>query len=214
MKFIYLSCLFAVYLAVSCKIESKKDEPTEVKERTEKNDDENRRYDDEDTDITKDENESNFKIDFKQGELIATDKLKGLFPKSLGRLDRTSLEGESSGAFGFKIATVKAEYERNDKNINLELIDFGGIPGIAQVIAAWSKSDIFHEDENGYEKVTEWNGHKAFEKSDKKSNTSSIAILFKDRFLISAKGDEISIDDLKDYLEDDFMDELEDLKIK
>ncbi|MEP7268671.1 MAG: hypothetical protein ABI844_13670, partial [Saprospiraceae bacterium] len=160
-----------------------------------------------------DEIKENFNFNLKQGDLLSTDKMKQLFPKSLDRLDRESIKAESTGAFGIKIATVKSVYRDNDKSVKLEIIDFGGIPGVAQMIAAWSKSDIYHEDEDGFEKVTEWKGHKAFEKSDLKDNSSSIAILYKNRFLINASADGMAIGKLKDALDDSFMDELDDLKI-
>lgn len=201
MKFFYFSLLILFTLSTSCKSE---------------------RHDNHDDKIANDEKsnspeekgeDKNRDFDFKEGELLPVSELKSLFPKSFGGLDRQTLKGESTGAFGFKLATVKSEYEEGEKEITLELIDFGGIPAVAQVIAAWSKSDIFHEDEDGYEKVAEWKGHKSFEKSDTKDNSSSLAILYKNRFLVSASGKNIPLDDLKDYLDDDFMDELDDLNI-
>jgi hypothetical protein len=202
MKFFYSSILLLLTLSTSCKFEKNNDHDEKVvqEEKPESSEEKN--------------DDVDFDFDLKQGELMPIGDLKSLFPKSMGRINRQSIKGESTGAFGFNLATVKSEFEEDDKEITLELIDFGGIPGIAQVIAAWSKSDLFHEDEDGFEKVAEWNGHKTFEKSDTKDNNSSIAILYKNRFLVSASARNISLDDLKDYLEDDFMDELDELKLK
>jgi len=202
MKIYFFSMLILFTLTTSCKSERVDDHNDKItNEKNPKRSEEKGDHEDHD-------------FDFKQGELVPVSDLKALFPKSFGGLDRQSINGESTGAFGFKLATVKSEYEEDDKEITLELIDFGGIPGVAQVIAAWSKSDIFHEDEDGYEKVAEWKGHKSFEKSDTRDNNSSIAILYKNRFLVSASGRNIPLDDLKDYLGEDFIDELDDLGIE
>lgn len=205
MKFFHLSLIILLFVNTACKFDRR--EVPDHDEKIDKNEKSNA------SDRDGKDDDEHIHIDFKQGELVPVSELKSLFPKSIGGLDRQSIKGESTGAFGFKLATVKSEFEEDEKEITLELIDFGGIPGVAQMIAAWSKSDIFHEDEDGYEKVSEWKGHKSFEKSDTKDNNSSIAFLYKNRFLISASAKDISLDDLKEYLDDDFMDELDDLEL-
>ncbi len=207
MKFYYVFIFILLALGSSCKFESRDTDAPDEKMVNEDNSVSSAEENENDSD-------EQLQIDFKQGELVPVSELKSLFPRKIGGLDRQSIKGESTGAFGFNLATVKSEFEDGKKEITLELIDFGGIPGVAQALAAWSKSDIFHEDEDGFEKVSEWKGHKSFEKSDTKDNNSSIALLYKNRFLISASARDISLDDLKEYLDDDFMDELDDLKLK
>jgi len=207
MKFNYLFIFILLALGSACKFESRDADAQDEKVINEDN-----------STSLAEENENDgdekIQIDFKHGELVPVSELKSLFPKKIGGLERQSIKGESTGAFGFNLATVKSEFEDDQKEITLELIDFGGIPGVAQALAAWTKSDMFHEDEDGFEKVSEWKGFKSFEKSDTKDNNSSIALLYKNRFLISASARDISLEDLKEYLDDDFMDELDHLKLK
>ncbi len=146
-------------------------------------------------------------------ELISLSDLKKLCPTTIDRIPRESIKAEGAGAFGFKINTVNGVYEKGDKRIKLDLIDFGGFSPALLGLAAWSATDIYREDDNGFERVIDWHGYKAFEKSDIKNNESSLSIIYKKRLVINVSADFIALDDLKSIVEDDIMHLLDDLDI-
>jgi len=147
-------------------------------------------------------------------KLVEIVDLKKLLPEKLNGLTRERIKGEGVGAPGFRMNQAEAEYEKGDKKIELHIIDFGGFGPAMLALASWTVTDIYHEDEDGYEKVTEWKGYKTFEKSNQKDKTSSVSIVYKNRLIVNAEADGMDIDDLKELLEDEILDELDDLDIK
>lgn len=147
-------------------------------------------------------------------KLVEIADLKKLLPEKLNGLTRERIKGEGVGALGFKMNQAEAEYEKGDKRIELHIIDFGGFGPAMLALASWTVTDIYREDEDGYEKVTEWKGYKTFEKSNQKDKTSSVSIIYKNRLIVNAEADGMDIDDLKELLEDEILDELDDLEIK
>lgn len=152
--------------------------------------------------------------DAKDIKLVEIAALKDLLPEELEGMDRERIEGEGVGALGFKMNQAEAEYEKGDKRLEIHLIDFGGFGPALVALASWSITNIYHEDEDGYEKVTEWKGYKIFEKSNTRDKSSSVSLIYKNRMIVNAEADEISIADLKELLEDEILDELDDLNIK
>ncbi|MBP7923743.1 MAG: hypothetical protein KA042_14575 [Saprospiraceae bacterium] len=153
-------------------------------------------------------------LNTKAGDLVSISDLREVFPSKVDGMARNSIKGEGVGAFGFKMNNVKSEYEDGDKRIKFELIDFGGFSPALVGLAAWSVADFYREDEDGFERVDTWKGYKSFEKSDSKNHTSSISIIVKDRIILNANADHMSLDDLKEAIDDDLLDEIESLKFK
>ncbi len=150
----------------------------------------------------------------KDVKLIEIAELKELLPEKLNGMSRERIKGEGVGALGFKMNQAEAEYEKGDKKIELHLIDFGGFGPAMLALASWTVTNIYHEDEDSYEKVTEWKGYKTFEKSSKNDRSSSVSIIYKNRLIVNAEAKGIPIEDLKELLEDEILDELDDLDIK
>lgn len=150
----------------------------------------------------------------KEVRLVDLADLKALLPKELDGMDREDLSGEGVGFMGFKMNKAEARYQKGDKSIKLSLIDFGGFSAALLGIAAWSVTDIYHEDDDGYEKSATWKGYKVFEKSNRKENTSSLALIFKNRLVMNVEADQVTIEKLKDILADEVLEDLEDLDLK
>jgi len=146
-------------------------------------------------------------------KLVEVSELKALLPDELAGMNRERLKGEGVGALGFKMTQAEAEYEKGEKKIELHIIDFGGFGPALFGLASWTLTNVYHENDDGYEKVTEWMGYKAFEKSNRKDKSSAISIIYKNRLIVNAEADGLDIKDLKEMLEDEIMDELDDLEI-
>ena len=141
-------------------------------------------------------------------------KLKELLPEEISGFKRTEASGEKSGAMGFTISTAEARYKGDDDaSVKVEIFDTGGVAGVATMsLAAWTMADIDKETENGYEKTTKLEGHKAFEKYDALNKSGELNVLVADRYVVNVNGNNVSVDKLKSILGDMDLEKLADLK--
>lgn len=130
-------------------------------------------------------------------------KLKDLLPEKLAGMSRTESTGEKSGAMGFTVSTAQAKYKgSSNESMNIEIVDTGGIAGVSTMaLAAWSIADIDKETTTGYERTTQIEGYKAFEKYDNDSKSGEINLLVADRYVVNVEGDNVTIDQLKEALQ-------------
>lgn len=135
--------------------------------------------------------------------------LKELLPADADGLPRKSATGEKTGTMGFKISTANGEYGNSDnsENIELSIVDAGGT-GAMMGMAAWSMIDVDKETENGYEKTGKMGDYKSYEKYDNSGKNGEIAVLIKNRFMVTAKGRGVSMEKIKASLEDIDLDKL------
>lgn len=206
MKNIFLLVFALLIFGSSCKSRQEKEEARRAEEQAEN------------IESSADQFAGDLKNMLNQGgaevRLVDLADLKALLPEDLDGMDRKNLSGEGMGFMGFKMNKAEARYEKGDKSINLSLIDFGGFSAALLGIAAWSVTDIYHEDDDGYEKSATWKGYKVFEKSNRKDNTSSLALIFKNRLVLNAEADQVTIEKLKDIISDDILEDLEDLNLE
>ena len=139
--------------------------------------------------------------------------LKDLLPSDADGLSRKEATGEKNGAAGFTVSTATGKYGNDDgsETIELTLVDGGG-SAMMIGLAAWSMIEVDKETENGYEKTTKMGDNKAYEKYDNNSKDGEIAVLINKRFIVTAKGHGVSMDKIKDAIEDVDLDKLADLK--
>lgn len=151
----------------------------------------------------------------KKGPVKTVDfrSLKELLPAEADGLDRKEATGEKNGAAGFTVSTATGKYSNDDgsETIELSLVDGGG-SAMMFGLAAWSMIEVDKETENGYEKTTMMGDNKAYEKYDNSNKNGEIAVLVNKRFIVAVKGRGVSMDKLKDVLEDVDLDKLADLK--
>lgn len=139
--------------------------------------------------------------------------LKELLPADADGLPRKEATGEKTGAMGFNISTAHGRYANEDgsERIEVDIIDTGGT-GAMMGLAAWSMIEVDKETENGYEKTTEMDGNKAYEKYDNTDKNGEISVIVAKRFVVTAKGNGVSMDKIKDALKDVDLGKLADMK--
>lgn len=139
--------------------------------------------------------------------------LKELLPADADGLPRKEATGEKAGAMGFKISTASGEYANAEgtEQIDLDIVDAGGT-GALMGLAAWSMIDVDKETENGYERTGKIGDYKSYEKYDNANKDGEIAVLVKNRFVVTVKGTGVSAEKLKATLEDVDLDKLADMK--
>ena len=140
--------------------------------------------------------------------------LRDLLPEELDDFERTDASGERTGVAGFSFSQAEGEYRSDDgeRRLDVQIVDAGGIGQMAVLGASWMQMDFDRENSDGYEKTTEFEGYPAFEKLRAGDRPrSELQFVVADRFFVSANGQNVEMDDLKDALEEIDYDELEDL---
>lgn len=209
MKISYLSVvalLLATTLLTSCQQKTEEEKAAEaIEQASEKMGDAMKDAAEKIADAAKDGKESVETVDFRT--------LKEFLPADADGLDRKEASGQKTGAMGFKISTAEADYANADgsERIGVDIVDAGGT-GALMGMAAWSLVEVDKEDENGYEKTSTVDGNKCFEKYNNSSKNGELNLLVKNRFIVTVKGDGVSMDKLKATLEDIDLDKLGDLK--
>ncbi len=146
-------------------------------------------------------------------ETVDFRSLKELLPADADGLPRKEASGEKNGTAGFTYSTAKGDYANDDQSetIELTIIDGGGSP-MMMGLAAWSMMEVDKESDNGYEKTTKMGDNKAYEKYDNADKSGEVNVLISKRFVVSAKGQGVSIDKIKAALNDMDLDKLASLK--
>lgn len=124
-------------------------------------------------------------------EVVDFRQLKALLPEKLVGLERTAHNGEKVGALGFNMATASAEYRDGTQELEATIVDFAGVASALMGMADWSNVEIDREDENGYERTTNIEGYKAFEKYNSRARSGELSVLVGGRFIVSLKGRDI-----------------------
>jgi hypothetical protein len=133
-------------------------------------------------------------VDFRQ--------LKELLPESVDGMQRAEVSGEKSTALGMTISKAEARYTGEDRRvIDVTISDIGNASGLASLaLYAWANNEIDKDSPTGYEKTTTFRGYKAYEKYSTRDHSGEMGVLIAKRFVVEAKGDAVSIEDLKGVL--------------
>ncbi|GAB2584230.1 hypothetical protein GCM10027190_36840 [Spirosoma areae] len=151
----------------------------------------------------------------KNGPVATVDfrSLKELLPADADGLARKEATGEKNGTAGFTISTANGRYANDDNSetVEVSIIDGGG-SAMMMGLAAWSMVEMDKETDTGYEKTGKMGDNKSYEKYDNASKNGEIAVLVNKRFIVTAKGQGISMDKLKEVVEAVNLDKLAALK--
>ena len=141
--------------------------------------------------------------------------LRDLMPEELEDFERTDASGERTGVAGFSFSQAEGEYRSGDgeRRLSLQIVDAGGVGQMAMLGASWLQMDVDRESSDGYEKTTKFEGYPAFEKlrgGDRPR--AELQFVVADRFFVSANGQNVEMEELKEALSAVDFDELEDLR--
>jgi MFS family permease len=133
----------------------------------------------------------------KRYEPLAIDQLKPLVPDTLAGLPRTRSSAEKSGVAGLMISKAEASYgDGGGKRVELEITDSGGAGGLL-ALAGWASLQGEKEDDSGVERTRKEGGRLVHEKSSKRGGTNEFTIVLGERFVVSARGQGVGLDQLK-----------------
>jgi hypothetical protein len=80
--------------------------------------------------------------------------------------------------------------------VTLDISDTGGVSGLMG-LATWVGVEGEKEDESGTEKTQKIGGRIVHEKTSKTGGTNEFGLVLGERFIVSAKGNGVSVDELK-----------------
>ena len=113
----------------------------------------------------------------------------------------------------FSQSEGKYKSEDGNQNITIKITDLGSMKGFASMaVFAWAFAEIDKETETGYERTTNYSGHKAFEKYDTESKRGSIDIFVVERFMVETDGYNVPMELIQSAVGMVPLDELENMK--
>ncbi len=133
-------------------------------------------------------------------EVINFRELKALLPNKVAGLKMEDSGGETAGAMGFKVSTAEAEYRDGEEEMEISIADVGGAPMALMGMAAWASLEYEKDTDEGYERTTMIDGHKAFEKYYDSEKEGEIGVIIENRFVVSVKGYNVKMSDIKSAL--------------
>jgi hypothetical protein len=130
-------------------------------------------------------------------ESVPIDQLKPFVPETFGGLERKSSSAEKTGIAGLMVSKASASFSNGSgKSMNLEITDTGGISGIT-ALAGWAGMQEEKDDEYVSERTRKENGRLVHEKLSKRGGSNEFGIVLGDRFIVSASGNGVGLDELK-----------------
>ncbi|WP_456427443.1 hypothetical protein [Rhodocaloribacter sp.] len=140
-------------------------------------------------------------------------KLEDLLPRRVAGMKRVDAEGEKVGALGIRLSKVTAEYEGDDREMELTIVDLGTLRRAAMTGLDWLDLEIDREGNRGYERTRTIEGFPAHEKFEREGSWKKfeMTVVVGERFVVSveAKGrdlDEGDLDDLRGVIDYDDLD--------
>jgi uncharacterized membrane protein len=130
-------------------------------------------------------------------EPLAIDQLKPFVPETFAGLPRTANSAERTGMGGLMIAKAEATYgDGAEKRVQLEITDSGGASGLMG-LASWAGVESEREDEYSSERTSRVDNRLVHEKMSKTGGAHEFGIVLGDRFMVSAEGQGVTLDELK-----------------
>ena len=133
----------------------------------------------------------------KRVDPVAIDQLKVFVPESLGGLAKTSSSAEKTGIAGLMVSKAEARYgDGAGKTVTLNITDTGGVSGLVG-FASWAGMEGEKDDDSGTERTQQVGGRLEHERSSKRGGTNEFGIVLGKRFVVSATGNGVGVDELK-----------------
>lgn len=144
---------------------------------------------------------------------IGIDQLKPFVPETFLGMKRTSSNAQKNGIAGFMVSKAEATYAGDSgKNVTLAISDTGGASGLVG-LASWASLQGEQENDDSYERVTKVNGRLVHEQGSKRAGgRNEFGIILGERFVVSASGNGVELNELKSAVSNLDLGKLESMK--
>lgn len=148
--------------------------------------------------------------ELQQTEPLTNEELKEWLPDKVNGMKRTGFKA-GQGAF-MQIAMIEGTYTNEDKSkkFKVEIMDGAGEMGATATagVRILFSQEFEEEDEYKMRRTVKKNGRKAIEEYRKNNDRSEIQFFHDDRFYVKATGDNMSLEETWDAIDDLEMDDL------
>ena len=128
---------------------------------------------------------------------VSIDQLKPFVPATFAGLAKRSSNAERSGIAGITVSKAEATYgDGAQKSVTLQVVDSGGISGLVG-LASWANVLGEREDDSTMERTKKVDGRLVHEKVSKGDGGNEFALVLADRFVVTAHGSGVGLDQLK-----------------
>lgn len=127
---------------------------------------------------------------------VNPDTLKAYLPETIAGYARTGLTTGSGGVAGMSGSQAEGAYAKGDVTFRLAIIDLGSAGALAGMAGAFNVQSS-SEGDGRYEKIGKVDGRMTQESYDEASKHGEYSVLVGDRFMVAAKGDGVSMNELK-----------------
>ena len=127
---------------------------------------------------------------------VPADTLKAMLPGSVAGLDRKTTESVGGNVAGLGGTNVSGTYRSGSKEVELSVTDLGAMGAFAAAGGVLGVSGD-KETDTTYSKLYQADGKTMAEDYDKQSHSGSFAVVVANRFAVTAKGDGLSMAELK-----------------
>jgi len=144
---------------------------------------------------------------------IGIDQLKPFVPETFLGMKRTSSNAQKNGIAGFMVSKAEATYaDDSGKSVTLAISDTGGASGLVG-LASWASLQGEQENDDSYERVTKVNGRLVHEQGSKRARgRNEFGIILGERFVVSASGNGVELNELKSAVSNLDLGKLESMK--
>jgi len=112
------------------------------------------------------------------------------------------MEGSKDGAMGFTISQASGTYSDGaDASATVTVRDMGGIQMAMMLGLAWTMAEIDRESGTKIERTMEYEGYPAYLEFDSDGGRGSLQVLVADRFVVEAKGNGLTANQLEELVE-------------
>lgn len=122
--------------------------------------------------------------------------LKAYLPGAVAGFTRTKISAGTSEMAGMEGAGAEGAYEKGAATIELTVADIGAAGAIAGLAGSFNLRSS-EEEGDSYKKIGKVDGRMAQESYDRSAKKGEYSVLVADKFIVSAKGDGASVDELK-----------------
>jgi hypothetical protein len=133
----------------------------------------------------------------KRFEPLGIEQLKPLVPEKFAGLPRTGQSAEKGGMAGLQSSKAEGRYDDGaGKSVELEVTDTGGAGGL-MALAGWASFQGERERDGRVERTRREGNRTVHEEFSKGGGDSEYTVVLGERFVVSARGQGVSIDSLK-----------------
>jgi Yip1 domain len=134
----------------------------------------------------------------KKVDPLGIDQLKAFVPEQFAGLPKTRSNAEKNGFAGLMVSKAEATYsDGGQKEVTLEFSDAGGMSGLVG-LAGWANVMGEKDNDDVSERTSKVNGRIVHESLSKRAGgRNEFDLVLGDRFIVSAKGEGVSLNELK-----------------